>query len=394
MKDEKLSLEYICTHLGEEDAASKYEGAVNAPLFATSLHVFENIEGLLEHSTYDGKGKYVYGRVDNPTVVLLEKKLAAIEEADGAVCFASGMAAITSALMYGLKPGDHLICVLNAYGPTRAFIDNNLRKMGIESTYVQGTELVHFENALKPNTAMIYLESPTSAVMELQDLEAVVKLAKEHHILTAIDNTWSAGVYQKPLTMGVDITVHTMSKYYGGHSDLIGGVLCAREEIVHKVRDEGRELYGGILGPFEAWMVLRSLRTLSSRLEKSSQNALAAATLLEKHPKVRRVNYPALKSYKQYELAQKQLTGSSGLLSFELEADVEASKAFANHLKLFHKGVSWGGFESLACMPIFKCSEEEAAARDSNRNLIRIYCGLENTQDLLQDIENALNQLP
>lgn len=387
--NEELTLEYICTHLGEEDAAFKYEGAVNAPLFATSLHVFENMEGLLGHNVYDDQKKYIYGRVDNPTVVLLEKKLAAIEHAQGAVCFASGMAAITSALLYGLKPGDHLICVLNAYGPTRTFIDNNLKNFGIDCTYVQGTDIQDFTQALRPNTGMIYLESPTSAVMQLQDLEAVVKLAKEHNIVTAIDNTWAAGVYQKPLDMGVDMTVHTISKYFGGHSDVIGGVLCAREEIVRKIRDEGRELYGGIIGPFEAWLVLRSLRTLSSRLEKSSANAIEVAAYLEKQPRVRRVNYPGLKSYKQYDLAQKQMSGSSGLLSFELDADVEETIAFADRLKLFHKGVSWGGFESLACMPMYKCSEEEAARRDSSRNLIRLYCGLENAQDLLMDLERA-----
>lgn len=388
-----MTLEYICTHYGEEEIASKYDGAVNMPLIATSLHAFSTVEELLAYNKYENSGKYIYGRVDNPTVVLLEKKLAAIEGAERAVAFASGMAAITAALLYGVRPGKHLICVTNAYGPTRTFINKNLKEWGVDCTYVSGVDIKEFEEAIQENTSMIYLESPTSVMMELQDLEKVAALAKTHKLVTAIDNTWAAGVYQKPLQLGIDISVHTMSKYYGGHSDLIGGVLCTNEEIALKIRDEGREVYGGILGTWEAWMVLRSLRTLPERLRKSGSNALAIARFLEESDKVERINYPGVASYKQYELANKQLTGCSGLLSFSLKADVTQTKTFVNRLKLFYKGVSWGGFESLVCMPMHNSSEDECIKMDSTRNLVRIYCGLEHEMDLINDIKQALQAI-
>ncbi len=382
----EMSLEYICTHLYEEE---KVYNAVTPPLTTATLHVFDRIEDLLSYNCYNDREKYIYGRVDNPTIRLLEKKLAAVEGADDSVCFASGMAAITSALLYALKPGDHLITLKNVYGPARTFIEKNLAQFGITCTFVSGLYVSEFEEVTKENTRMIYLESPTSAVMELQDLRQIAAFAKSKNIVTAIDNTWAAGVYQKPLALGIDMSVHTISKYYGGHSDVIAGVLMARDEIVRKIRDEGRELYGGIIGAFEAWQVLRSMRTLPARLKQSSENALAVAQMLEKRREVKRVNYPTLKSYSQAELAKEQLSGASGLFSFELDMSLEDTLQFANKLKLFQKGVSWGGFESLCCMPMYKHSDEVCADRNSARNLIRLYCGLEGTDDLLEDVERA-----
>lgn len=391
MKQEDYSIDYICTHLGEENAADIHFGAVIPPIFATSLHVFPDMEGLLQFNPRQSTGKYIYGRVENPTVWLLEKKLAALEKADGALCFASGMAAITSAVLHCVKPGDHIVSINNVYGPVRTFFDTLLVKYGVEITYISGSDPTEFAANSRENTALYYLESPSTAVMELQDLSAIAETARNRGIKTVIDNTWATPIYQQPLTMGVDIVVHTMSKYIGGHSDIIGGVLCADSAIIEQIKASERELLGGIIGPFEAWLAVRGLRTMPVRLAQSGQNALAVAKLLDTHPRVRRVNYPGIRSHPQYPLARRQMSGCSGLLSFELDDTLENSIAFANRLKMFRKGVSWGGFESLVCMPMYKLTDQEAKLRNSDRNLIRLYCGLEDQEGLLSDIALALN---
>ena len=390
LEKQEYSTEYICTHLGEENAASINYGAVVPPIYATSLHVFETMHELLDFDAQKPQGQYIYGRVDNPTVCLLERKLAALEKADGALCFSSGMAAITAAILHCVKPGSHAVTVENVYGPARLFFESYLQKFGVEVTFVSGMDTEEFAQAVRPNTTLFYLESPTSAVFELQDLQSVAAIARQHGIKTVVDNTWATPVYQQPLTLGIDITLHTMSKYIGGHSDLIGGVLCAREEIIREIKRSERELIGGILGPFEAWLALRGLRTMPAKLAASGRNAMAVAQLLEASPRVRRVNYPGLASHRQYALAKKQMSGSSGLLSFELNAAADEAVAFADKLQLFRKGVSWGGFESLVCMPMYKYSDEEARRHNSVRGLIRLYCGIENTDDLLADIQAAL----
>ncbi len=386
---DKNNLEYICAHYGEEE---KLFNAVTPPLFMNSLFVFDKVE---DHLNYDAanKNSFMYTRMSNPTVELVEKKLAAIEGAESCACFASGMAAISTAILHFLKTGDHIITVKNVYGPTRTFIEENLVNLGMSHDFVNGNSTDELLAAIKPNTRVLYLESPTSLVMEIQDLKRIAEIAKQKGIATIIDNTWAASVYQKPLEVGIDLSIQTMSKYYGGHSDVVGGCICGSNELISVIKTKGRELFGGILGNFEAWQVLRSLRTFPLRLEKSSKNAQAVAEYLETRKEVIRLNYPGVKSFPQYELAKTQLTGSSGLMSFELDASLEKTVAFVNELKMFQKGVSWGGFESLAIMPCYKLTDEVAKDRNSSRNLIRIYCGLENSDDLIEDLKQAFEVL-
>ncbi len=379
------NLEYICAHLGEEE---KLLQSVTPPLFLNSLFVFDSMEEYFAFNSSQNNS-YMYSRCANPTVELLEKKLAAIEGAEECACFASGMAAITTSILHFMKTGDHIITIKNVYGPTRTFITENLVALGMEHDFINDNDSDGIIAAIKPNTRVIYLESPSSLVLELQDLEKIIAITKEKGIATIIDNTWAAGVYQKPFEIGIDVSVHTLSKYYGGHSDVVGGCVCSSKDTISIIKQKGRELHGGILGNFEAWQVLRSLRTFPLRLEKSSKNAQAVAEYLETKKEVRRINYPGVKSYPQYELAQKQFTGCSGLMSFEIDTSVEKTIEFCNALSIFQRGVSWGGFESLAIMPCYKLSDEVAADRHASRNLVRLYCGLENTQDLIQDLENA-----
>ena len=379
--------EFICTQYGEDNAL--YLNAITPPIYMTSLHTFNKIEDHLNYS--QEQGRFIYGRVSNPTVELVEKKIAALERGAMAKCFSSGMAAISAAILSAVEAGSHIICIKNVYGPTKTFIDSYLPKFGVSCTYVRGTDVVEFEEVIRPNTSLIYLESPSSVVLSLQDLAAASALAKKHGIVTAIDNTYCTPIYQKPLTLGIDMSIHTLSKYMGGHGDLIGGVLvCADEARGRRIASNERELLGGILGPMEAWLVLRGLRTLPARLRQHVESAAKVAAFLDAHPAVERVYFPGLDSHPQRALAQRQMGASTGLMSFVLKCDEEATKAFVNRLGLFRIGVSWGGFESLAVMPYYNMDAEQLAFVGAPKKLVRICIGLDDADSLIADLKAAL----
>jgi len=381
--------EFICTRYGEDNDG--YLNAIVPPIYMTSLHTFPTVEDHIHYS--QDSGRFIYGRVSNPTVELVEKKIAALERGAGAKCFASGMGAISSAIMSAIKADSHIICIENVYGPTRTFIDSYLPRFGITCTYVKGCEISDFENAITPNTSLIYLESPSSIVLSLQDLAAVAALAKPRGITTVIDNTFATPIYQKPLTLGIDITVHTLSKYMGGHGDLIGGVLvCADEGRLRSISTRERELLGGILGPMEAWLVLRALRTLPTRLKQHVESAARVAEFLENHPKVERVYFPGLNSHPQRELALRQMEASTGLMSFVLTCDEAETRAFVNRLKMFRVGVSWGGFESLAVMPYYNMNAQQLDKLGAPNRLVRICIGLDDAESLIGDLRQALEE--
>lgn len=379
----------ITTHLGDD--YEKYMGAVVPPIFMNSLHVFPDMNSYLHFDSKD-RHKFSYGRVSNPTVRIVEDKIAAMEHGEMALCFASGMAAATTAVLSICKTGSHIICIRSCYGPMRDFLDEYcVPVLGMRVTYVKGDSLSEFEQAVNPQTALIILESPSSIVFSLQDIEGVAKLAQKHGIKTYIDNTYCTPIYQKPLEMGIDFVMHTTSKYMGGHSDLIGGVLVGRDKkfMLHKVA-RMREFLGGIQGPMEAWLVMRGLRSMEARLPVHQKTALEVAEFLEQHPLVSKVYYPGLESHPQRELVKYQQTGSCGLLSFELKILPEETVKFVEHLKLFKIGVSWGGFESLVSMPCFNCTDEKAGWLGCTRGIVRIHCGMEGTEHLIADLEQAL----
>ena len=381
----------ICGHFGEEQPAAEH--AVIPPIFMTSLHTFDSIE---EHLNYKpDSGKFIYARCSNPTTALLEEKNNALEKGNGCLCFASGMAAISTAILSCVKANGHIVAVQNVYGPAHAFMSEYLKeKMNVETTYVKGDDPAQFEAAVRENTNLFYLESPSSVVLSLQDIPAVAKIAKEHGIKTVIDNSWATPLYQKPITMGIDIVVHTMSKYIGGHSDIVGGAaIFADAEAKEHARSIERELLGGILGPFESWLCIRGLRTLPARLALHQHNAIIIADRLYQHPKVKKLLWPGHPDFKQYELAKKQMSGFTGLMSIIPEGSFEAACKFCNALKIFRLGCSWGGFESLAIMPMAGMSDEAAAEMGGARNLVRLYIGQEDAEDLWADLEQALDTI-
>lgn len=381
----------ITSHYSEE--YEHYYNAIVPPVFMNSLNVFNSIDEYYDSDKTDNH-IYCYGRVQNPTVRITENKIAALEHGLGAYMFASGMAAATTAILSTCKAGGNVVCIRNAYGPLKTFLTGYCKEhMNISTTFVKGDDVGEFEAAVTDETELIILESPSSVVFSLQDIEGVVNIAKKHNAKTYIDNTYCTPIYQTPLDMGIDIVMHTASKYIGGHSDLIGGVLIVKDEELLKKIAQQRELLGGIIGPMEAWLVMRGLRTIEIRVAQHQETAMQVAEYLEKHQKVRKVYYPGLPSHPQYELMKKQQRGNTGLLSFEIDGTVDQAKQIAQSLSVFKIGVSWGGFESLVCMPHARQDEKTNLWLGGSQGIIRIHCGLEGTETLINDLESALSNI-
>lgn len=380
----------ILERAGEDEKS--YLNAVTPPVFMNSLHVFDTFEEYHNVDVFE-KNQFFYGRSSNPTTSIAEEKIAELEHGSRAVMFSSGMAAASSAILAVCEAGSHIICMKDVYQPVKRFLNSYcIPRLHMEVTYLKGTDLDEMEAAIRENTALIILESPATFVFTVVDLRAVAELAKRHHVTTYIDNTYCTPLFQKPLDYGIDIVMHTLTKYLGGHSDLMGGVLVSRDEaLMRRIMGQQREWLGGVIGPMEAWLVIRGMRTLDVRMQRHQETAQAVAEFLESHPKVKKVYYPGLKSHPQHELIRRQQTGSSGLMSLELDAEPKAALKFVDSLKLFRKGCSWGGFESLAMVPLYYVEQEELDFLNIERGLIRMHCGLEGTENLLEDLQQALD---
>ena len=289
-------------HYGENK--SEFKGAVVPPIYQNSLFTFENWDAI--DKAFDNPSENcIYTRGKNPTVSIVEDKIAKLAGGEKAKLFTSGMAAISSAIMHFAKANGHIITLRNIYGPANNFISTYLKeKMNMEVTFVSGEDLEEIKKSIKDNTCLIYLESPSSATLRMQDIKAIADIAKSNKVKTIIDNTWSTPIYQKPLELGIDLEVHSCSKYIGGHSDIVAGVVIGSRKDLKEIFEQEHALYGGKIAPFEAWLIMRSLRTLPLRLKKHEENGLKVSKFLENHPKVKKVHYPGLKSNDQYELGK------------------------------------------------------------------------------------------
>ncbi len=388
MREDRLAL----THVGEQQ--SDYLNAVTPPVFMNSLHIFDDMDAYLNQGK---SGAYVYGRVSNPTVHILEEKVAALEQGCMAAAFASGMAAASAAILAVCKAGSHVICMRDVYGPVKGILNGYfIPKMNMTISYWDGRSLEELESLIRDETDLIILESPATFVFCAVDIRGVTRIARERGIRTYIDNSYCTPIYQKPLTMGVDIVMHTMSKYIGGHSDIIGGILAVKDQELGNAILGIRTWFGGIIGPMEAWLAIRGLRTLNLRVERHQQTAMAVAEFLEKHPKVERVYYSGLASHPQADLIRTQQTGHTGLLSFIVKGTSEEAKKLVDSLKVFEIGCSWGGFESLALCPLYAASREDLeflGLGEKGRSLVRIHCGLEGADVLIEDLTQAFDQI-
>ena len=393
--------ETLCAHWGEEP--SRYHGAVVPPIFQASLFTSPDSE-TFSHRGEPGAGVYDYTRTANPTTDILEKKVAALEKTEAARCFGSGASAVAAAIMHSVSAGDHVLAVSTIYGPTRILLTEYLPKFGVEVSFVTGTDPQQFDDYARPNTRLFYLESPSSLVFRLQDLKAVAAIAKARGITTVADNSWASPYFQNPAEYGIDLIVHSATKYLGGHSDVVAGIVAGSGERIASIAKWEGALMGGILDPFGSWLILRGIRTLGIRMERHQQSAMKVARWLEQHKRVAVVHYPGLDSHPQHALGAKQLRGYSGLLSFELkEGGQSAAYAVVDALKYFQIGVSWGGYESLAIPIAFPPDSPQSAGgepvylpgigSDPSEKVrwgARLHIGLETADDLLEDLDNAL----
>jgi cystathionine beta-lyase/cystathionine gamma-synthase len=382
-----MDISYIINELGED--RSMYAGAVTPPIMQTAMFAFDTVEKMRETLQKESEMPF-YTRGHNPTTHILEQKMAALEHAEDALVFASGSAAVAAAVIANVNQNDHIVCVKSPYSWTNKLLNNFLSRFGITNTMVDGTDPQNFEKAIQPNTRIIFLESPNSWTFEQQDLAAVAQIAKKHDIVTIIDNSYATPLLQKPIDYGIDIVVHSATKYISGHSDTIAGVLCTSKEMTSKIFASEYMTLGGVIAPMNAWLLLRGLRTLPARIDRISATTAQVVDYLQKHPMVNKVYYPYLESNPQYELAKKQMTKGAGQFTIELATDDMASiEKFCNHLKRFLMACSWGGHESLIFPACVLYTSANYNAVTLPVNMIRFCVGLEEPEALIADLEQA-----
>jgi len=383
-----MNLSEVLFQLGED--RSRYFNAVAPPIIQSSNFAFDSLDDF--RSAFSNElASHVYTRGNNPTVEILRKKLAALEGTEDALVFGSGSGAIAAAVLANVGAGDHIVCLDAPYSWTKTLLTNFLPRFGVSHTFVDARKIENIENALQPNTRLLILESPNSMTFELQDLSACAALAKKNGIVTCIDNSNCTPLFQQPAKFGIDIVLHTGTKYINGHGDVVNGVLCGTKEMVKKIFGAEFMTLGGIISPQDAFLIIRGLRTFELRVQRSFESALKIAKFLENHPKVERVLFPFLPSFPQYDLAKNQMTGCAGLFSAYLKAEnIEAVENFFHKLKRFLLAVSWGGHESLV-VPIagfYKVPGKEDSTLPWN--MLRFYIGLEEPEWLMEDLERAL----
>ncbi|MGI0528308.1 PLP-dependent transferase [Rhizobium giardinii] len=367
------------------DESNAYD-AVVPPIVQTSLFTFTDYDDMI--ASYRGeKIRPIYTRGLNPTVRMFEEMLAKLEGAQDAIGFASGMSAISSTVLSFVEPGDRIVAVRHLYPDAFRLFGTLLKRMRIEVTYVDGRNEDEVARAL-PGAKLLYLESPTSWVMETHDIAALAALARRHGVITTIDNSWASPIFQQPISLGVDLVIHSASKYLGGHSDVVAGVVAGSKELIGRVRSEAYPYLGGKLSPFDAWLLIRGMRTLPIRMKAHEQSALSIARRLQAHEAVEAVCYPGLANQ-----LPNGLSGTSGLFSFVFRDGVDI-RAFSDHLKLFKLGVSWGGHESLIVpgnvVLAQKAQPNSAVAFGISPRSVRLHVGLEGTEALWSDLEAAI----
>lgn len=387
-----MDLSYILNEFAEE--RENYFNAVSPPIMQTSNFVFDTVDEMRkafanEYSTY------LYSRGKNPTVDILRKKLAALDGAEDCLVFNSGAAAIFVAVLANVKAGDHIVSVNKPYTWAQRMFDVILPRFGVTTTYIDGTQIENFERAILPNTTVIYLESPNSWDYALQDLKAVAELARAENIVTIIDNSYCTPLYQKPIEMGIDISMQTATKYISGHSDTLGGVLSGSAAMMERIFNSEFMTVGSGISPFNAWLLIRGLRTLPARLDRITASTKKLVPFLKQHPKVESLLFPLDENFPQFDLAKEQMTGACGLMTFVIRAtQVQQIEKFCEDLQHIFMAVSWGGHESLI---IPKCSS--IAPADFNpdhkeHRMLRLYIGLEDPEYIINDLAQAFEKLP
>jgi methionine-gamma-lyase len=371
-------------------------GSATMPIYQTSTFRFKDADHGARCFAGEEKG-YIYTRINNPTISTLENQVAELENGFGGIGTGSGMGAVTTIYTAYLSQGDHMVSSAAVYGPSRVVMETIFKRFGVESSYVDTTNLQQIEAAIRPNTKIIFIETPANPTMDIADLKAIAELAHKHNCVMVVDNTFCSPYLQRPLDLGADVVFHSMTKFINGHADIVAGMIVTRtEEHYKKVRPVMVSM-GCNMDPHQAYMVIRGLKTLSLRIERAQQNAMKVAEYLEKHPQVEWVKYPGLKSHPQYELGQKQMDGPGTMISFELKGGLGAGKILMNNVHLAILAVSLGGVETLiqhpASMTHSKMTKESRLSANITDGLVRFSVGIENVEDIIADLDQALAKI-
>jgi cystathionine gamma-lyase len=392
MKADHLKNASIETKLIHGDRELNATSAVAPPIFQTATFRGDSAQDFADRASRPRHPEF-YTRYGNPTLSQVESVLASLEGAESALVTGSGMAAVSATVLAHVSQGDHVVAQKNHYGGTLNLLNSFLPRFGVEVTQVDQTDSAAFEKAVRPNTKLILIETPSNPLMTLTDIGFVAKLASSRRITTLIDNTFATPINQRPLDLGINLSFHSATKYFGGHSDLIAGAVMGSSEAITKIWN-AHVILGAALGPFDAWLMLRGLRTLSLRVRQHNENAMALAEFLKGHKAVKVVHYPGLKSHPQHELARKQMSGFGGMLTFEVNGGYEAADRFLSRIRLASRAASLGGIETLAVHPasnfLHYMTLEQAAKIGIAPGLLRISVGLEGKDDLIADFDQAL----
>ena len=395
METKKYGLGTTAIHAG---TLKNLYGTLAMPIYQTSTFIFDSAEQGGRRFALEEAG-YIYTRLGNPTTTVLEDKIAALEEGEAAVATSSGMGAISSTLWTVLKAGDHIVTDKTLYGCTFALMCHGLTRFGIDVTFVDTSNLDEVKNAMKENTRVVYLETPANPNLKIVDIEALAKLAHTNpNTLVIVDNTFATPYMQKPLTLGADIVVHSVTKYINGHGDVIAGLVITNKELADQIRFVGlKDMTGAVLGPQDAYYIIRGMKTFEIRMERHCKNAKKVVEFLNKHPKIERVYYPGLETHPGHEIAKKQMKDFGAMISFELKGGFEAGKTLLNNLKLCSLAVSLGDTETLiqhpASMTHSPYTKEEREAAGITDGLVRLSVGLENVEDIIADLEQGLEKI-
>ncbi|MFD2167190.1 methionine gamma-lyase [Thalassotalea euphylliae] len=371
-------------------------GSLATPLYQTSTFIFDNAQQGANRFAGEEDG-FIYSRLGNPTTRQLEQRVAAMEGMEDAAATATGMGAVSGALLANLESGDHLIASKAVYGCSYALMAHQLTKWGIEVTFVDMTEPENIEKAIQPNTKVMFLETPINPNLVVLDLEMIASIAKKHNIISIVDNTFLTPVLQKPAEMGIDIIIHSATKYLNGHGDVVAGIICGTFEMIGHIKMTILKDIGATMSPHDAWLILRGIKTLPIRMQQHCSNAQHVAEFLEQHPMVETVYYPGLKSHPGNKFIGTQMKAAGGVIAFEIKGDLQQGTEFINRMQLFSIAVSLGDAESLiqhpASMTHSPYSQEERLEAGISDTLIRVSIGLENAEDLVADLQQSLDQI-
>jgi cystathionine gamma-synthase len=385
-------------HAGEQ--RDNHYHSLTTPIVQTALYVFRDTADMIDYqeqmTTRGEADREEYGRYGNPTGQAVERKLAALEGGEAALLFATGMCAVTSTLLTLLSAGDHLVLTSDCYRRTRQFCQTFLKRLGVTTTLVPPGDYAAMEAAVQPNTRLIFSESPTNPYLRVLDLPRAVDIARRNNLTLIVDSTFATPINQRPLDFGIDLVIHSATKYLGGHNDLLAGAVVGPRELVAEIK-KSRGVLGGTTGPQDAYLLLRGLKTLALRVQRHNENGMRIAQFLEGHPNVRRVYYPGLSSHPDYAVAQEQMAGFGGVVSFEIEGNLESTGSFIDALRLPCIGPSLGGVESLveqvALQSYYELTTEQRRQVGISNELVRYALGIEDTDDLIADLEQALEKI-